>query len=389
MPRAWRTLTLLQHVLVVALTLVGLIRSTAAGAEVWLVTPTSAALLGLYAVGVFRRWTSPWWLLGMTGIWIVLVLLSPENVWIAFSLWLLAGHFLPLAGAIAYSSIVLAVVIGAPWLAQGMPSLPEVLGPSIGAVFAIAVSRGQIQLVRDAVERQRLLDSVIAAQAETEELHAELAAAQREAGALAERTRLSRDIHDTLAQEFSSIVLLARAGRAQDETGLRAIVEQIESTAHAGLTESRRVVGALAPTDLEDAGLPAALRRLTTALTEQTGIDAAVHVDGPLPPLPTTVEVALLRIAQGALANVRQHAQASRVTLSLNGTDDTVRLEITDDGIGFDPDQRVRASPARGGYGLAASRARTHELGGTLTIESAPGAGTTVSAAVPLRPEVP
>ena len=336
---------------------------------------------------VFRRWTSPWWLLALTGIWIVLVILSPENVWIAFSLWLLAGHFLPLTGAIAYSSIVLAVVIGAPWLAHGMPSLPEVLGPSIGAVFAIAVSRGQIQLVRDAVERQRLLDSVIAAQAETEELHAELAAAQREAGALAERTRLSRDIHDTLAQEFSSIVLLARAGRRR--TGRVAGHRRaIETTAHAGLTESRRVVGALAPTDLEDAGLPAALRRLTTALTEQTGIAATVLVDGPLPPLPTGVEVALLRIAQGALANVRQHAQASRATLSLNGTDDMVQLQVSDDGVGFDPEQRVRVSPAQGGYGLAASRARVQERGGTLTIDSAPGAGTTVTAAVPLRPEV-
>lgn len=392
MHRTWRTLTWLQHILIVVLTVVCAVRAGTTGAPWVPQLVLSVALLLLYAVGVLRSWRSPSWVAGLTIIWAALVVVSAENVWIAFSLWLLAAHLLRLGWAIAYSLVVLGVVIAAPWASKGTITLPEVLGPLIGAAFALFVSRGQVQLVRDSLERQRLVDSLVAAQTETEALHAELVAAQREAGAQAERTRLSRDIHDTLAQGFSSIVLLARAGQARDEAALRELVHRIEQAASDGLADARRVVAALSPVELEGASLPAALRRLADALGEQTGIQAVLRAEGDVDAVPTAVEVALLRTAQGALANVRQHAQASRVVLSLLGTEDGVRLDIVDDGVGFDAATLVAApgpaasgdSGSTGGYGLTASRARLRELGGTLEVESAPGQGTTVSATVPL-----
>lgn len=384
MERARRTLSLLQHLLVGVLTAVCLGQSLSASVP-WLPEVLGClAFLAWYAWGVVRRRQTPAWLIVLTVIWLLLVALSLENVWISFALWLLAGLYLSLPAASAYSIVVLGVVIGGPWLATGSLPVPSALGPAIGAVFALVVARGHAQLVRDAVERQRLLDSLVSAQTETEALHAELAAAQRAAGAQDERTRLSRDIHDTLAQGFSSIVLLSRAGRSTDEQGLRGLVEQIETTAADGLSQAREIVAALAPSELAETGLPASLTRLAEALADQIGIDAEVRTDGDLTGLPTVIEVALLRTAQGALANVRTHSGAHRVVLTLHGSRDEVRLDISDDGIGFDPEAAIESSPTTGGYGLRAARTRLRELGGALDITSAPGEGTTLSAHIPL-----
>ena len=406
MRRTLRTLTVLQHVLFVGLTVVCVARSAATGAPLLPLGSATVALLAWYCVGaaaaVRHRTDDPdatptalrrlpagqaglWWLVGLTALWLVLVAISPENVWLAFSLWLLAGHFLPAGWAVAYAAAVLAVVVYAPHQQTGQFTVAGVLGSGVGAMFALVVSRGQVQLARVAIERQQLLDSLVAAHQEAEILHAELAAAQRESGMLEERTRLSREIHDTLAQGFSSIVLLARAGRAtpQDQQ-LRPLIEQIEQTAAANLDEARRVVDALAPRELEGSGLAAALHRILAGFQAETGIDTDLRVEGEVTALPTGHEVALLRTAQGALANVRQHADAGRVVLSLSGLDDSVRLDIVDDGVGFDPDAATaRPTDGRTGYGLPSTRARLRELGGGLEIESAPGEGTALTAFVP------
>lgn len=329
-----------------------------------------------------------WWLLGLVACWLVAVAVSPHLVWVAFSLWLLAGHLLPLRVGVGVSVFVLAVVIARPW--SGGISLAEVVGPAVGMVFALALSRGQQLLVRDGLERERLLTSLVAAQEETEVLHAELAQAQRSAGVLEERTRLSRDIHDTLAQGFSSILLLARAGAAtEDPAAGRRLLAQIETSAADGLEEARQVVGSLAPAPLES-GLAEALRRIVARLQDETGVCGEVRVEGDVTSLPPVVEVALLRVAQSALANVRQHAEARSVVVTLAEAEDSVRLDIVDDGRGFDVAQ-VRSSEGeagrdltRGGYGLRASRQRLRELGGGLDVESEPGGGTAVGAYVPL-----
>lgn len=383
----------LHHVLFLVLVTVGVARSLATGApRVWLAVSV-AALLGWYAVGLVLarrpdRGSATWWLVGLTLAWLGTVVVSSENVWVAVSLWLLAGHFLRIGWAVAYTAVVLATLLGFQMHDSTPMGSAAVLGPTIGAVFSLAVSIGQHRLVRDGIERQRLYDSLVRAQAESEELHAELAAAQHESGVLSERTRLAGEIHDGLAQTFSSILMTARSAAGSDPQQMAVALSSVEAAAVDGLEESRRVVAAIAPRDLADTGLTAALRRTLSALTEQTGLATDLHVDGELSALPTTIEVALLRVAQGALANVRQHAGASRVVVTLTDTGEAVRLDIVDDGAGFDPDQVSErgTDPTHGGYGLRSSRARLRALGGGLDVESAPGDGTALTAYVPLKP---
>lgn len=402
MHRVMRTLTVVQHLLFGVLAAVCVTRSWSTGAPRVPLVVAAAILLAWYAVGL--RWgarpadppaagvsdnRARWWLLGLLVCWLALVLVSAENVWLAFSLWLLIPHFFPVRWAVALSGAVLAVVIWRPWLESGGLTVAEVLGPAIGALFAFALSRGQHQLVRDAIERQRLVDSLVRAQDEMAVLHDELASSQREAGVLQERGRLSRDIHDTLAQGFSSIVLLAR-GRSvvHDESGLVDLLDQIESTASTNLAEARSVVSALAPKSLSDNGLVHALGRIVETMARETGIHTEVRVEGESLHLPTTIEVALLRTAQGALANVRSHSHARRAVVTLSGLEDRVLLEVVDDGRGFDPGAVAEREGTyrHGGYGLPSTRARLRELGGDLVIESAPGEGTALSAHLPLGP---
>ncbi|MDO5740003.1 MAG: sensor histidine kinase [Ornithinimicrobium sp.] len=422
-----RRLALVQHVLFLVLLTIGVGRSLATHVAVLPLLLSTVLLLGWYAVGARRAAVRPlgtrlaavqplegasvstrpatgaagqaahatswhlarpgaggWWLLGLVGCWLLAAAVSPENVWIAFSLWLLAGHLLPLRLGGGVSLLILAVVIARQW--DGGLNLAQVVGPAVGMVFALALSRGQQLLVHDGVERERLLISLVAAQEEAEVLHTELAQAQRAAGVLEERTRLSRDIHDTLAQGFSSILLLSRAGAAtQDPAAGRRLLGQIETSAADGLEEARRLVGALAPAPLES-GLADALRRLVARMAQEAGVGGEVRVEGDVTALPPVVEVALLRVAQSALANVRQHSDATKVVLTLAEAEDSVRLDIVDDGRGFDLATIVSDGEdvSRGGYGLRASRQRLRELGGGLDVESEPGGGTAISASVPL-----
>ena len=386
----------LHHGLFLVLVVVGVSRSLRTGASPGWLALSVGILLSWYAVGLAlarhprHRW-APWWLVGLTLAWLGTVLVSSENVWVAVSLWLLAGHFLRLGWAVFYTAVILAVLLAFQMRGASPVTSAAMIGPTIGAVFSLAVSIGQHRLVRDGIERQHLVDSLVRAQAETEELHAELVAAQRESGVLAERTRLAGDIHDGLAQNFSSILLTARSAPHGGPAAVTEALRLIENSAREGLEESRRVVGALAPKGLADTGLTASLDRLLAALADQTGIQTELHVEGPLTSLPTTLEVALLRVAQGGLANVRQHSDASRVVVSLTDAGDTVRLDIVDDGKGFDPAATATASaesqgPRRGGYGLRSSRDRLRSLGGGLDIESRPGDGTALTAYLPLRP---
>ena len=137
------------------------------------------------------------------------------------------------------------------------------------------------------------------------------------------------------------------------------------------------MVEALAPAALEAAPLQSALRRLLDQLQRQTGITAELITDGETMSPVMDYDVALLRVAQSALANVRLHSQARRVRATLSYSSDEVRLDIVDDGVGFD--QREA-----GGFGLRSMRDRLAELGGTLVVESAPGDGTAVAATLPI-----
>lgn len=310
-------------------------------------------------------------------LWLGLTLVSAGFSWVAFPLFLLAMNALPLTAALVSIVVMAAVVVFAQLWSPGGNTVAEILGPLVGAAVAVGIGLGYQQILAESRERGRLVTELQAVQQD-------LAAAQREAGAVGERARLARDIHDTLAQGFSSIVLLARAGSARggdEET--RKLFGQISETASDNLSEARAVVGALAPDALTDAPLPTVLGRLLERLSEQTGISTDLRVEGEPVPLPTGIEVALLRLAQGALANVREHSGAGRVAVTLTHAGEEVLLDVVDDGRGFHPDAPAQVR-GRSGFGIRAMTERLREVGGVVTVESAPGEGTAVSAAISL-----
>lgn len=402
-PRSWRTLVgsirVGQSVITAALLVIGAVRAVGDGTPVPWVLAVSVVFAGWYFGGLLLSertrdgGIAAGWLIGLALIWIGAVAISPEFVWLAFPLWLLAGFVLRMRWAILFSLVVLAVVLAAPVVHTGLTNYANVIGPVVGGVFALGISWGYLELVRDGRERSRLIASLVTAHREMAALQDELARAQRDAGAVAERTRLSRDIHDTIAQSLTSIGMLATtAGVTAPEPAARTLA-QIGDLAREGLADTRRIVNALLPAELEGSALAGALQRMLDRLTEETGIRTELHVDDTVPALPVTTEVALLRTAQSALANTRVHARAGRVVVSLVGGVDTVRLDIVDDGVGFDAASwgRLSADPgaglasvAGGGYGLRAMRERLRELGGSLDVESAPGAGAALSASVPI-----
>jgi signal transduction histidine kinase len=251
--------------------------------------------------------------------------------------------------------------------------------PAFAEAFAIATAGGGFsvfygswmsRIINQSAERAGIIDQL-------EATRAELADAQHEAGRLAERQRLAADIHDTLAQGFTSVLMLIQAAQAdlngsQSTHGLARAGRHLDLAARAArenLAEARALVADLAPAQLDGSTLPDALRRLSQ--------EASFSLSGTARTLPMAAEVVLLRVCQEALANVRKHAGPARAAVRLDYAPETVRLEVSDDGTGFDPDR------VSGGYGLRGMRTRVTEAGGTLTVRSSPGTGTSVSATVP------
>ncbi|GAT71868.1 sensor histidine kinase [Microbacterium hydrocarbonoxydans] len=393
-PRTWAGLIgsvrVGQAAITVMLAGIGSWRAVVDGVPLPWVVAIALVFLGWYAGGLLLgertgdRALATAWLLGLTLIWFGAVAISPEYVWLAFALWLLAGFVLRMRWAVPLSILILVVAIAAPVLHHGATSYANVIGPLVGGVFALGISRGYLELVRDGQERRRLIASLVAAQEEMAALQDELARTQRASGANAERTRVSRDIHDTVAQSLSSIGMLSRSALEADAEADRVrALEQIGALAADGLADARRIVDDLMPAELDGTALGDALRRMLARLTAEAGIAATLHADEDLPALGLDVEVALLRTAQSALANVRAHSGATLVVATLADAGDAVRLDIVDDGRGFDP-AALETPGSGGGYGLRAMRARLRELGGGLDVESAPGDGTALSAFVPL-----
>ncbi len=229
--------------------------------------------------------------------------------------------------------------------------------------------------------------------AENAGLHAQLISQAREAGVMDERQRMAREIHDTVAQGLAGIVTqLQAAAQAREHGGTpqaqQRHLDNAARLARDSLTEARRAVQALRPEPLEQAGLPTALTEAVDNWRQLNCISVELTVTGTARPLHPEVEITLLRAAQEALANVAKHAAASRVGLTLSYMEDVVTLDVRDDGSGFDP-LLIPADPgadAPGGFGLTAMRQRIARLAGRLEIESEPGGGTAVFAAVPAVP---
>ena len=247
---------------------------------------------------------------------------------------------------------------------------------AVSLAFSIALGLWVTQIAEQSEERAALL-------AQLETAQAELAATHHAAGVVAERERLAQEIHDTLAQGFTSVVMLAQTTTAELDRGntgaARGRVEQIEQVARQNLAEARALVAAFGPADLQDAGLGEALDRLAERFTRQAGVTVSLlpGTQAAATGLGRDAQVALLRAAQEALANVRRHAGATSVTLGLSRLDGGVRLEVADDGRGIAPD-------AVEGQGLRGMRERARAVGGDLQVDSEPGAGAHLALTVPV-----
>ncbi|WP_399096696.1 sensor histidine kinase [Streptomyces sp. BBFR2] len=354
------------------------------------VVAVSAVLLGAYVTGPLLPRVRPHsgaaalWLTLVAAVWLVLLALTQDGVWLAFPLFFVQLHLLPPRwGLPAVAVTTLAAVAGFA-LHTGALGVGTVIGPVLGAAVAVAVVLGYQALYRESEQRRRIVEELTATRGE-------LAAAEHAAGVLAERERLAREIHDTLAQGLSSIQLLLRAAEralpARPESALGHVVHA-RATAVDNLAEARRFVRELTPPDLETGSLPAALERLC-ATTARAGLAVHCQVSGTPAELPVPHEAALLRIAQSALANTVRHAGARRAELTLSYMDTEVALDVVDDGAGFDPAALPPAGTATAGgtgFGLAAMRARARALHGALAVESAPGEGTAVAVTLPLPP---
>ncbi|MFH0245706.1 sensor histidine kinase [Streptomyces sp. HK10] len=386
-----RALTWCLHLLVVGLLALAAGRAVADGRPHAAAVVAAAAVFGLvYAAGPLlprvsrSRRVAVLWLAAVGAAWLMLLARSAEGVWLAFPLYFLQLHLLPRRAGLAAVAATAAAATGGFAAHRGSFGAAMAIGPSLGAAVAVAVAWGYQALYRESERRRRLIEELTATRAD-------LAAAQHTAGVLAERERLAREIHDTLAQGLTSIQLLLRAAEralpGAPETAARH-VDQARRSAVDNLAEARRFVAALAPPALEGTTLAGALERLCATTSARHRITAHLHLTGDPVPLPTAHEVALLRIAQSALSNTVRHAEATGAEVTLGHLGDHVTVEIADDGRGFDPDRLPAPDPEAGGFGLAAMRARAHALGGELTIESAPGRGTVLTARLPLcRPD--
>ncbi len=314
-------------------------------------------------------------------LWASLLLLHPIFQLLMFSAYHLAcSGPAPMRRAVPRIAVVSAVVVATASARAGFQPLDLIFYGAVTIALGLLVAMMQA-IDEQSEQRRRLLEQL-------ESARSELAAAERRAGVLAERQRLAREIHDTLAQGFASIVTLSEAARAQarrsPELAMRRL-EEAGQVARCSLDQARRAIWALRPEALERGSLGHALGELAAEFGSQTGIDTLSAVTGEEDDLAPAAQEALLRVAQEALANVRKHADAHRVQLTLSYLGDATLLDVRDDGTGFDP-----AAPARnrsgGGFGLAGMRERLAAHGGTLTIETAPGQGTSVAAALPRGP---
>ncbi|WP_330286058.1 sensor histidine kinase [Streptomyces sp. NBC_00576] len=359
----------------------------------WYIATVSGLLAFVYTGGVMlwdRLGTvgRATWIPLLLALWGLLLYLVPAAltsafVWCALPLACAAQRVLGRRSATAALALITAVLVTALVGADGRFVIDSVLVPVAAVWGTVALYRAQ---QRDAEARRRLVEEL----RDTRDL---VARQQRRAGVLAERTRIARDLHDTLAQELAGgLMLLQAADRDWDDrpdvarTRVRAVADGLGTN----LTETRRMIGDLTPSAVAETGLEGALRVLC-ARSQADGTAARVRfrsVGDSQPALDEHAATTLFRIAQSTLANVREHAHAANVQVTLSRQrPDRVDLEVSDDGVGFDSAEvfaRTSQRPGRG-FGLPAARARLREYGGDLDVSGAPGRGTRIRATVCAR----
>ncbi|MEV6417482.1 sensor histidine kinase [Kribbella sp. NPDC051718] len=353
------------------------------------------ALAALWMLGVFTlhpQWRdrTPHMLVFVAGLLVIIAILVHRDPWF--------GFFSPAAYFYAFG------VLPWPWELLGVAAVAAVAGSAQAstvdkttaaglAIFCAVLlanilpmtgfawlNRQQDQrndarkhALQDVSEANRRLEATLA---ENAKLHQQLLEQAREAGVLDERQRMAREIHDTLAQGLTGIITQLQAAENEPSRHVEAAI----TLARESLNEARRSVHALRPGSLDSARLSDALADVAKRWTALHNIEVQVTTTGTTLPLPPDAELALLRTAQEALANVAKHARASRVGLTLSYLEDKIALDVRDDGKGFVAGE----VDGEGGFGLIAMRQRIEALDGSLQIESEPGAGTAISASVPV-----
>ncbi|MBZ8176652.1 sensor histidine kinase [Corynebacterium poyangense] len=363
-----RWLRLVLHLMVALLLGVGVISSPHPTAALLLLTASSFGLCYVLGTGWERRFAlglsrkdfsrfATLWAAIILALWVLLVYLSPSFSWLLFPLvFILLQVFGTRLG-------LLAILASWGWITLGphpATTAGAALGPGIGVVTAV----GAFYIYRILLH-------------ETEELRrtrSQLLAAEKRAGQLAERERLSHEIHDTLAQGFSSIVLLSRAAHHSADPSEQ--LNTIHDVAQSNLAEARALVASLSQ---ERMSLPQLLEQLVERTRRQEkALDNAVQirfvVEGSgVEPSPK-VSDALYRVAQEALANAVRYADAQRIQVALTYWPEQVALDIRDDGKG--------GAQEGAGFGISGMRARLNEVGGVLEVVSEAETGTIISAQV-------
>lgn len=333
----------------------------------------SIGLTVLYAWGslfLARSRFAGTWLVTVILLWGILTFMAPSFAWCAFPLFFACRHILRgWEGRIALGFVVV-VMIAALTRLTGGPDITFIVGPlAVGALMLAVYNR----IEQDSLARQRLLEELTAAQDR-------LKTSQKREGALAERERLAREIHDTVAQGLTQSLLLLEAADqvwASRPEAARDNLLAATCTVRDNLVEARSLVHDLSSPHLENRSLPEALRAVTADI-----VGLQQQVTGVAYPLVPEANHALLRIAQSAAANIRRHSGADTVVLTLSYLPDGVNLDIFDNGRGFDTALKYD-SDSHGGYGLRAMRQRAEQLGGTFTVESVPGEGSVVAVHLP------
>lgn len=319
-------------------------------------------------------------LLGDIVLWFILVTISSTYYITLFGLFIQVFRHLP----VRYATITALILTGLMLLEQIIDTgeMLSLTNPNswlfaIGGIGSILVGIWISAIIDQSTQRRELIDQLELAQIE-------LAAAERREGILEERQRLAREIHDTLAQGFTSIVMHLEAAEQalpDDLDILQRHLNQARSTARGSLDQARRVVQDLRPDLLDGKSLQDAIQRTAQRWQMETDIPIAVQITGDTRSSPSVIEVTLLRAMQEALNNIRKHAQATDVRVTLSYMSDMIMLDIQDNGVGLDG---AEPSQFSGGFGLQAMRERVAQCGGTVILESDVGEGTTVTVSVPL-----
>ena len=348
------------------------------------VAALAAALLGWYALMAFRwhYWNLPALSFAATlfvagALWTPLLLIHSA---FGYSIGAYAVAACPfLRRAVLSIGALTVLLLAVDWAASGELTFHEATRIVLTSA-AVLVIHGVVSRIHYQNEQRRLL---------IEELRStqdELARRERQAGKVTERQRLARDIHDSFAQGFTSIIMLLEAADARldsEAVDVRARIDQARQAARDNLAEARRVVWSLRPTPLDTGALAGALEVLANTTATTVGVDVEFSVNGNPCPLAPDQEVAIYRAMQEALANVVKHAEATTVICTLTFLDDEAILDINDDGQGFDP-TTTTPTPS-GGLGLLGLAERITAAGGALHIDSAPGAETTLTVTMPVR----